>query len=370
MRNLFKKITIQQVLILLAVGVMLYDIFVLKYFLSGLLGAVTLFVVTRKFYLKLVEERNWKNNLAIIFIFVLLIISFGIPLWILIDILVPKINELISDREAIIEKFQSVRVFLENNEFLQRFDFTVTNEQIVQMVNKVISYIPSTLNAVGQIFANIFVALFILYYMLLNTRSMEADFKEMLPISEKSKKYFIHENAALIRSNAYGIPILAFAQAIIAIIGYLIFGVNNAIFWGLLTGAASIIPVVGTMIVWVPICIYQIATGDVNSGLLLGLYCLILVGSIDNILRFTVLKKMADIHPLITVFGVLLGLSLFGVMGLVFGPVLLSLPGILYKIFKIEKGESISEGEEKDKAEGERDSASLTENINPETTSI
>lgn len=337
MQKIFKKITILHLLLALAVAILFFDIFVLKYFLGGLLGAVTLYVVTRKFYLKLVEQQQWKKNLAIVFIFVLVIISFGIPLWILIDILVPKINELISDRASIIEKFQSVQVFLENNQFLQRFDFKLTNEQIIQVVNKVISYIPSTLNAVGQIFANIFVALFILYFMLLNARIMEADFKDMLPLSEKSKRYFLQENAALIRSNAYGIPILALAQALIAIIGYLIFGVNNAIFWGLLTGAASIIPVVGTMIVWVPICIYQIATGDVSGGLLLALYCLVLVGSIDNILRFTVLKKMADIHPLITVFGVLLGLSLFGVMGLVFGPVLLSMPGILYKIFKIEK---------------------------------
>ena len=91
------------------------------------------------------------------------------------------------------------------------------------------------------------------------------------------------------------------------------------------------------MLVYVPVCIYQIASGDVNVGLVLTLYCLVLVGGIDNVLRFTLLKKMANIHPLITVFGVVLGLKIFGVMGLIFGPVMLSLPGILFKIFKIEK---------------------------------
>ncbi len=329
-------------LLLLALGIMLFDIFVLNYFLSGLLGAVTLYVLTRSFYRKLVEQRGWKKNLAVAFIFILLIISFGIPLWVLIDILVPKINELISDRDLVVEKFHSVQIFLQNNEFLKRFDFSFSNERILKIVNTAISYIPSTLNAVGQIFANIFVALFILYYMLINTRTMEADFKEMLPLSTRSKQYFIKQNADLIRSNAYGIPIIAFAQGLIAILGYYIFGVHNAIFWGLLTGAASILPVVGTMFVWIPVSIYQIATGDVNSGLFLAIYCLILVGSIDNILRFTVLKKMADIHPLITVFGVLLGLKLFGVMGLVFGPVLLSLPGIFYKVLKMERNQAKS----------------------------
>ena len=166
---------------------------------------------------------------------------------------------------------------------------------------------------------------------------MERSLKEMLPFSEKSKRYFIKENLDLIRSNAYGVPIMAVSQGIIAIIGYSIFGVEQAVFWGLMTGLASIVPVVGTMVVWVPLCIYQMATGEVNSGLLLSLYCLIFVGGIDNVLRFTLLKKMADIHPLITVFGVILGLQLFGAMGLVFGPLLLSLPRILYAVYKIEK---------------------------------
>lgn len=337
MQKLFDKLNVQKALIFTALFLVALILFELNYFMSGVLGAVTLYVLTRNFYSKLVERKKWNSNLAITLIIFLIIITFAVPLWIILEILIPKINEMISDREAILEKYNAVRVFLENNQFLKRFDFHVTNEQILQVINKVISYIPSTLNWVGQTFANVFVALFILYFMLKQSRVMEQKFKELLPVSRESKKYFIHQNAALIRSNAYGIPILGFSQGIIAIIGYYIFGVENAIFWGLLTGAASIVPVVGTMIIYIPICVYQIATGDVNSGLFLAGFCLVFVGGIDNVLRFTLLKKMADIHPLITVFGVLLGLQIFGVMGLVFGPVLLSLPGILYRVFEMER---------------------------------
>lgn len=337
MQKVFEKITVQKAILFLALLLVIIIITELKYFISGLLGAVTLYVLTRKFYLRLTEEKKRNKNLSISLIIFLIIITFAVPLWIILEILVPKINEIISDREAILHKFNSIRILIENNEFLKRYDLTVTNAQVLQLVNKIISYIPSTVQWVGQTFANIFVALFILYFMLINARTMEERFKELLPVSRQSKKFFITENAALIRSNAYGIPILGFSQAVIAIIGYSIFGVNNAIFWGLLTGAASIVPVLGTMLVYIPICIYQIASGDVNGGLLLTLYCFVFVGGIDNVLRFTLLKQMADIHPLITVFGVVLGLKIFGVMGLVFGPVMLSLPGILFKIYKIEK---------------------------------
>lgn len=339
METLFRKKTVQRALLGLAFLLIIAIIFELNYFLSGFLGAVALYVVVRPFFLKLVEGRGWKKNWATIFIFFLIIISFGIPIWIILEILIPQINEQIKNPKEIIEKFQPVIDWVQNNEFINRFDITIDQQQIMAIVNRVLGYVPSTLGWVGQFFANIFTALFILWFMMMGNRRMESEIKEMLPFSEESKRFFIKQNKDLIRSNTYGVPILAVSQGIIAIIGYLIFGVENAIFWGLMTGVASVVPVVGTMLVWIPICIYQIATGDTNNGLLLALYCLVLVGGIDNVLRFTLLKRMADIHPIITVFGVIIGLQLFGVMGLVFGPLLMALPGILYGIYKMEKGE-------------------------------
>ncbi len=349
MQKLFSKLSVQKALLFAALAMVVIILFELKYFVSGVMGAVTLYVLTRNTYLNLTEEKKWNSNLVITLIITFVIIIFAVPLWILIEILIPKINELINDHDAIIENYNAVRIFLENNEYLKRFDLQFSDQRILQLVNKVISYIPSTLNWVGQTFGNIFVALFILYFMLRQSRVMEQRVKELLPISRASKKYFIHHTSALIRSNAYGVPILGLSQGIIAMIGYYIFGVENAIFWGLVTGAASIVPVLGTMLIYVPVCIYQIATGDVSNGLLLAVYCLIFVGGIDNVLRFTLLKKMADIHPLITVFGVVLGLQVFGVMGLVFGPVLLSMPGILYRVFEMERSfKDIEEHEETD----------------------
>lgn len=339
MQNLYKNITVQRGLVIFTTLLVLLITVELKYFLSGILGAVALYVVTRKFFLFLVEKKNWNKNWATALVLFLIIISFGVPIWIILEILIPQINEQIKNPKEITEKFQPVLTWIQNQELLQRFDFQFDNQQIMTIVNRVMGYVPSTLNWVGQLFANIFTALFILWFMLTGNRKMEQAVWDMLPFSDDSNRFFLKQNFDLIKSNAYGVPILAVSQAIIAIIGYLIFGVENAVFWGLMTGVASIIPVVGTMVVWIPVCIYQMATGEMNNGLFLALYCLILVGGIDNVLRFTILKKMADIHPIITVFGVILGLQLFGVMGLVFGPLLLSLPGIFYAIYKMERGQ-------------------------------
>ena len=340
MNRLFKPTAIQKYILFFCLFLVAIIVYELRYFLSGALASIALYVVCRNLFLRLVEKRKWNKELAIWIMLLLVVVCFGVPIWLILEMLIPKISALVQDPQGLIEKFTPIIQFIETNEFIQRLDLKISNEQILQIVNRVLAYIPSTLNWVGQFFANIFVALFILYFMLSSNRRMEKELKSMLPFSEQAKAFFIKENLDVIRSNTYGVPILAFSQGIIAVLGYLLFGVEQAVFWGILTGIASVIPVVGTMIVWIPVCVYQIATGDVNNGLFLALYCFIFVGGIDNVLRFTLLKKMADIHPLITVFGVILGLQLFGAMGLIFGPWLLSLPLILYKVYQIHKSNS------------------------------
>src|SRR5690606_2079117 len=137
-------------------------------------------------------------------------------------------------------------------------------------------------------------------------------------------------------SNAYGLIILGIIQGIIAMIGYLIFGVEEAVLWGLITAAASVIPFVGTMLAWVPLSILLMANGDMFNGIGVFLYGLLIVGSSDNVFRFLLQKKMASTHPIITVLGVIVGLSLFGFWGLIFGPLLISLTLLISKIYKEE----------------------------------
>lgn len=337
MNKVFKDVTMHRLLIFLIVILLAVIVLELQYFMSGFLGAIVLYSVFRRLYRRLIERRKWNKFLATFFIFFLIIIGFALPIWMILEFLIPQINALIQSPEQITQKFQPVVNYIQNNEMIQKLDFKISNQQIMEIINRVMVFVPSTLGWVGQFITNCVVALFILYFMLMNSQKMERFVKEILPFSIEGKRYFIKQNKDLIKSNAYGIPILAISQGVIAIIGYWIFGVDKAIFWGLMTGVASVIPMVGTMLIWVPICIYQLATGDVHNALLLAIYSLVLVGSIDNVLRFTLLKRMADVHPLVTVFGVILGVQLFGIMGLVFGPLLFSLPGILYNVFKIER---------------------------------
>ena len=123
---------------------------------------------------------------------------------------------------------------------------------------------------------------------------------------------------------------------ILGLVGYWIFGVPSAVLFGLLTCFATIIPIVGTMLIWVPIVIYLALSGSWGNAIGLAIYASIVVSQSDNLIRFVLQKKMADTHPLITIFGVVIGLSLFGFMGVIFGPLMLAIFILCVNMFKRE----------------------------------
>lgn len=129
------------------------------------------------------------------------------------------------------------------------------------------------------------------------------------PFNETNTQEIVHEINMIVRSNAIGIPLLAVIQGGVAMLGYWIFDAPNILFSGFLTGFASIIPMAGTALVWIPIAIYMALIGNWFQAIGLVIFGSLVISQLDNLIRFVIQKKMADIHPLITVFGVVIGLS-------------------------------------------------------------
>ena len=207
-----------------------------------------------------------------------------------------------------------------------------------------LTFIVSILPRIGQIIMesisslaiNLFVMIFVLYFMLIGGKKMEAYVNDILPFNETNTQEVIHEINMIVRSNAIGIPLLAIIQGGVATIGYLLFGAPNILLLGFLTCFATIIPMVGTALVWFPVAAYLAISGDWFNAIGIAAYGAIVVSQSDNLIRFILQKKMADTHPLITIFGVVIGLPLFGFMGVIFGPLLLALFFLFVDMFKKE----------------------------------
>lgn len=306
----------------------------LKYFIPGFFGAITLYILYRSWFYYLVEKKYWKKWMAAFILILGNLLLVVLPVFAIVKVLIPKIKLALNNTGVINAKLSSAL-----NSIKSYFpSLSISHDQMMKGMQEVALYIPKLLNATASVVSNIAVAFFIFYFMLMGSRKMENKLEAFLPLSTKNRNTLWKETKNLIISNAIGIPVLALCQAGIAIIGYWIFGVQEFVLWGLLTGAASIIPVVGTMIVWVPICLIMFINGDTGMAIGLLLYCGVIVANTDNVLRFTLMKKFGDVHPLITVFGVILGLQLFGIMGLIFGPLLISYFLLLLQIYKFEYG--------------------------------
>jgi predicted PurR-regulated permease PerM len=174
---------------------------------------------------------------------------------------------------------------------------------------------------------------FLLYYLLVSGKQVEATLRNMIPLRPENINSLATESKMMIKGNALGIPIICIIQGVVASIGYYLFGVTDWGMWGFVTGVFAFFPIVGTMIVWVPIVILLFSSGHNANAIYLTLYSVIVTGNVDYLARITLLKKMGNVHPMITVLGVIVGLNLFGFVGLIFGPLLVSYFLVLVKIY-------------------------------------
>ena len=135
-------------------------------------------------------------------------------------------------------------------------------------------------------------------------------------------------------SNVLGQGLIAIIQGTLLGIGFLIFGLSDPFFWGIVGIFLSMIPFFGTPFLFVPAGLIAISNGNIGAGIGIILYGYLLVTMIDNFIRMAIGRKIANTHPLITIIGVVIGFPLFGIMGILFGPLLLSLFIILARIYR------------------------------------
>ncbi len=313
--------------LIIMLGIML--ITQLYIFLPGLLGGVTLFIISRKWYYYLTIRRPWPKALtALLFIIVSLVII-SIPVYFSILLITPKISSLMNNQQEVVK---GLEVFSNK---IERYTgtklFSVANAQAI--AGKVSAYIPSFLNSTANVLTNLLMMFFLLYYLLYSGKEIEKYLDHIIPLKPENVEKLANETDLMIRANAIGIPVICFVQGLVAAAGYLIFGVKDWGIWGFVTGVFAFFPLVGTMIVWVPLVIYLYSINQNLTATGLTVYSIVVTGNVDYITRLGLLRKIGNVHPMVTVLGVIVGLKLFGFMGLIFGPLLISYFIILLKIY-------------------------------------
>ncbi|KZS38877.1 hypothetical protein AWE51_14955 [Aquimarina aggregata] len=311
-------------------------------YLSGILGAITIYVILRKWMVKLVQK-GWNSDLAALTLMSGSFVGILMPVIGVLFMLSNKIGDVTENSKIIVIALKKRLDTWEN-----QFGYDISSQMDPEAVS---SWITENLqNFAGGTF-NVFISIgimyFLLYYMFTNRRKLRESLFDYIPINDHNLKIIGDESQKMVRSNAIGIPLVAIIQGVVALAGFLVFGIEDPFFWFVIVTIGSMIPFVGTLIAIIPVFIITHSMGQVFEAWSILIYGLIVVGSSDNLVRLYVLKRLDNVHPIITLIGVIVGVPLFGFIGLIFGPLLMSLFLIVVQIYKSEYGKSNILGDEK-----------------------
>jgi predicted PurR-regulated permease PerM len=319
-------------IVLLALGFLLVK--ELYVFLPGFLGALTLYILSRGWYKRLTVVGRWNKNLTATFFLIAFLVLFGLPVYWIFSLIAPRINEAFSHSQELIQGIKAVSQQVKEwtgQELL-------TPDTIAKIQEKIANFFPAFLSSTALILSNIAMMMFLYFFMLINGNAMERAIQNLLPLKDENISILGDETMNMVRANAIGIPLISFIQGIFALIGYWIFGINEFVLWGFMTGVFAFFPLIGTTVIWLPIVIYLFSQGQNGAGIGLTIWSLLITGNVDYLARVTLMKKLGNVHPIITVLGVIVGLSLFGFWGFIFGPLLISYFLLLFKIYTSEFG--------------------------------
>lgn len=314
-------------IIIFLCGFLLYA---LRNIFSAALGAFILYTLFKPLYKIFTLKFQWNktiSSLAVCFTSFILIVM---PLLLFSWMIVEKINEVRHEPTEIVVLIKKVEQLA--GQYISNTD--VIEETLINIRKWSIELISSVLSSTFDLFLIVGLMYFTLYYIFYHHKKFEETLIKYVPFSRENSIRFGKELNSIAISNIIGQGFIAVVQGLLVTVGFWIFGIKDAIFWGGISTFLSFLPLVGSPLVFVPTGLILIAYNDYFAGVGIIIWGFALVTTIDNVMRFFINKKIADTHPLITVLGVVIGLPSFGVLGLVYGPFLISFFVLLVTLYE------------------------------------
>jgi predicted PurR-regulated permease PerM len=204
--------------------------------------------------------------------------------------------------------------------------------------------------------------LFTLFYLFLDGPRLVEAFRQRLPLESAQSAAILRRTREVIDASLYGVLATAVLQGILGGLAFWALRVPSPALWGLVMTITALIPLIGTLVVWVPVALYLLVVGDWGRALALAVWGGLVISQVDNLLRPRLVGRRAGLHPLVIFFSVLGGLKVFGFLGLFVGPVVVAIALALLDILRLgdttpllpAKEESSEPGEPEAQASQER----------------
>jgi len=225
---------------------------------------------------------------------------------------------------------------------------------LLGVLNDVLTFVTGKISGIifslPKIAIHLLVVLFTTYYMLKDGKLLIARIASVAPLKVHHQEEILKQFGDIIYAVIYGSLIVALIQGLLGAFGLWLFGIKNFIWWSIVMTFFALIPFIGTWVVWLPASMVLLVTGYLQNepgliwrGLGLFFYGLIIISSIDNILKPILVAERARVHPLLILVGVLGGLFVFGAVGILIGPIILAILQKLLEIYEREQKPHVKE---------------------------
>ncbi len=296
---------------------------------SGLVGGLVLFVIFAPLQAWAVKRLSPRTSAAVMVLLALVLL------------VVPAV----SFAGLLLDQAQSIATGVSKGPLVERIsDLTIggfaVGPRLAGMGEKAVAWLGSSafgfLGTATRIGLNLTISLFILYYLLLRPNEIWAAVKPYIPFSSASADLLRDRFRDVTVSTVIGTGLIACIQGAIVGLAFWLTGLSNGLFWGVVTVVFSVLPVVGSGMIWGPGALSLYLNGHLGAALALVAMGVVLVGNVDVLIRPAVFRRYAQIHPLVTLVGAIGGVSYFGLMGILVGPLAVSYFFELIRIYGVE----------------------------------
>ena len=303
-------------------------------YINAFFGAFILFLIFYKFYDFLVAKFRLREGFAAAIVITTSTLFVIVPLSFLTWTSFLKIHDFLQGKEFSAAQFSSA---------IESIDALIPGvslrPQLESMISSLVEYLRDfllgALHSVSEIVITLVIMYFLFYYLLIKNKDAKQAIQNLIPFNNKNSEKLLESFKEVTYSTLITSGLIAVLQGMLIGLGFWMLGIEGAFFWGVLSAFLSFVPVLGISLVWIPGLLIFLA--QENYFVSIGIIVLGLAASnIDNFIRPYIQKKVARIHPLITLIGIFIGLPYFGLLGLIIGPLLLIYLILTIQMFKEE----------------------------------
>lgn len=231
-------------------------------------------------------------------------------------------------KNSVLEKINLLNI---DSEDLKTFIVDITKKFSDWLVTGATGLIKGTTNFI----ISLIIIVFTMFFFFIDGKSIVKKIMTWTPLEDEYDCMIFKKFRDISLVTIISVFVAVIAQGILGGVGFLIIGLP-AFFPGLFIAFFSLIPCIGTVMVWLPVGIYLLIIGKIWQGIFLLVWCTLIVGLVDNLIRAYIIKGKAQVHPIFIIFSILGGISLFGFWGIIFGPLIISLTVAIMHIYEME----------------------------------